>query len=376
MKICILTHRLLSNYGGILQNYALQVYLKKNGHNPLTFNYIVTKSLFESIKDIVYGIVYRFLGKRKRFRFSPSKKESSLIYHNTIEFIENYINKTELYKLRDFNERAIIGYDAIIVGSDQVWRPKMVSNIDLFFLSGFRNNSMIKKIAYAASFGVDNWEYSKTQTRKCKELVTLFNAISVREDSGIKLCKDKLKIQAEWVLDPTFLLNKEDYIYLIKKADIKPSGKKLFTYILDNDNNKQSIIESLSSKLGMSTNVVLPFKKYSEVSSKNVDLCTMPPIEQWLMAFYEAEFVVTDSFHGTVFSIIFEKPFIVICNEARGKSRFESLLRLFNLQDRIIFKAGEEKNIQSYIDYDKVRIIKEQYKLKSKHFLEEALKNS
>lgn len=106
-------------------------------------------------------------------------------------------------------------YDAVIVGSDQTWRPKYSPNIYDFYLDFISKDKRIKRIAYASSFGVDDWEYSAEETKKCAKLSKLFDGISVREQSGIDLCKDHLGVDSELALDPTLLLNKDDYVTLI-----------------------------------------------------------------------------------------------------------------------------------------------------------------
>src|SRR5690606_30541311 len=135
-------------------------------------------------------------------------------------------------------------FSAVVVGSDQVWRPRYSPNIYNFFLDFLKNNSTIKKVAYAASFGTEDWEYTEEQTREARELIKHFNAVSVRESSGVLLCDKYLnRKDAVHVLDPTLLLKAEDYNQLINKTK-KEIG--LFTYVLDETKEKLDFIKQCS----------------------------------------------------------------------------------------------------------------------------------
>ena len=178
-----------------------------------------------------------------------------------------------------------------------------------------------KRIAYAASFGVDNWEFSDEQTLICKELIKKFDAISVRESNGVSLCKEHFNVSAIHLLDPTLLVQRQDYFDLCKK--VKPSNSFVAVYCLDMTDDKRKIIKDLALKKN------LPIRLFG--ANKDAKLS----IEQWLAMFRDAESVITDSFHGTIFSIIFQKPFYSIVNEGRGTSRFYSLLSSLGLAERM-----------------------------------------
>lgn len=341
MKIGILTHELKYNYGGILQNYALQQALKKIGHEPVTIDYKQEISLSTKIKSIAKRFIAHYVFRKNiKVKGWPSTNESYIIQQYTRGFVEKYITTTdritlsELSKFRD-------NFDAMIVGSDQVWRPRYLgTDIDEMFLKSFPNS--IPKIAYAASFGVDNWEFTDEQTRTCKELAQHFDAISVREASGINLCKKYLNVDAVHVLDPTMLLDKEDYIKLIEQENTPSPGKGIMTYVLDKSPEKNTIIQAVSQRLGLPSFSVMP--KSSFANSTCIDDCIFPPITSWLRGFMDTDFVVTDSFHGTVFAIIFNKPFISIGNKNRGLDRFTSLLDEFQLNKRLILDRNGLKD--------------------------------
>lgn len=380
MKIGILTQPLRNNYGGLLQNYALQTVLKRMGHEVWTIDRDVKANIFIKYGSIVKRIFLRLINKDVKVRVWMKKNELRLISKHTRHFIEKNINATtKIYSTRQLN-KIVEGdnFDVIIVGSDQVWRPLFSPNIFDYFLE-FSEKMNIKRVAYSASFGVDLWEFSEDETRKCSKLAKKFDAISVREDTGVKLCKDNLKVHAEHTLDPTMLLDKNNYLELIKSEKSPSNQGKLFVYILDKNDKKNNIISIVSQAKGLETFEVMPEikaeKYYGKIKNINIEKCIYPPVEQWIKAFHDAEFVITDSFHGTVFSIIFGKPFISIVNNNRGSSRFYSLLKIFNLEERAITNISHlsDELLNNKIDFSKVnqKIILEQGK--SMRFLYEYL---
>ena len=333
MNISIVSQALLDNYGCILQNYALQCVVKSMGHSPRTIDYRPMTNFYREflrvlgswMKTVIFFLVK---GKRRQFaRFHQPKKRSNLFESFVSQFI--CVSVPSMYYSCDFLEES----DVIIVGSDQVWRPCMNLCIEDMFLK-FAKNIPVKRVAYAASFGVDEWEYTAKQTRVCSALAKKFDAISVREESGVKLCKENLGVDATWVLDPTLLLGKQDYLNLCKDVQ-EPSEKYLAAYILGMNDDVQRICEKIAMEKG------LTLKVFSADSKASLS------IPEWLAMFRDSTYVVTDSFHGTVFSIIFEKDFKCIYNETRGAARFESLLNLYNsgkLEEMRLFSLNWLKN--------------------------------
>lgn len=367
MKIGILTLPLNTNYGGILQAYALQTILKRMG---CEVNVIEKKkrplSLSIQEKPICYGkrIVKNLIGRKCPIFYEQKfNREQPIIQKNTDKFIHKYIH---LITYNNFSEIKESEYDAIIVGSDQIWRPKYfridkIENAYLKFAEGWN----IKRIAYAASFGTDKWEYTKKQTDECGRLLKKFDAVSVRETSGIDLCKDKFGVEAQHVLDPTMLLTKEDYIKLFEADNTPKSKGNLLCYILDETEEKKTLIKRIADEKGL-----IPFNVKSRSNDINSPISDriQPPIEQWLRGFYDAEFVVTDSFHACVFSILFNKPFLVVGNADRGISRFTSLLNMFKLRDRLIDNKTFN-NITTSISWRDVIVFLENNRKKSRNFL-------
>ena len=333
MKIAIITHPLRHNYGGILQNYALQQVLKGMGHDVTTLEIIKIEGLPFKRKVILFirYLFYLCLDKNGRFlHIWKGISTEQILSEETWKFVRTHIK-----------EKRIIGYpkekdySVYIVGSDQVWRPRYF-NIDVAFLNFTTGFSNIKRVAYAASFGTDSWEFNEQQTQKCSRLLSHFDKTSVREKSGIDLCKKYLKTDTIQVLDPTLLLYKEDYIKNLGLETVPQSKGNLFFYYLDSNPYKMDVLSQLEKELnGKAFTVNSKVEKIDAPLNERIQ----PPIEHWLRAFIDAEFIITDSFHGCVFSMIFNKPFIVIVNIDRGQSRFNSLLDMTAQQYRM-FNEG------------------------------------
>ena len=317
MRVAIITQPLMENYGGLLQNFALQRVVKR----LLPEADVITFDQVDSLAPWYYrtgAYVKRFLRKKSEQKSPVSDFE---------QFIERYIRRTKKAKSYADFKRFDRKYtpDVYIVGSDQVWRPRMVFNLKANFLA-FTGSP--NKIAYAASFGVDSWEFSDEETEMCRRCVGQFKSISVREKSAISLCRDYLNVDAKLVLDPTLLLSRTEYEQLLSK-DAAMCNDYIFTYILDSTPEKRRIVGNIMHSFdAMEINAahdvkgVLPAEKLS--------------VEAWLSGIKNARMVVCDSFHGVVFSTIFHKNFFVIANPERGNTRISSLLEALGLTDRLI----------------------------------------
>ena len=367
MKIAILTLDLQTNFGGILQAYALQTVLERMGHevvhlqakhsrlhNPVVMPLVWCKRLYKKY----------FQGDSELPVFENPYKWAR---KNTDRFISNNLNCRFLAP-EEWNEGLAKEYDAFVVGSDQVWRPFYTPDVTRFF-TAFLGHSDIRRIAYAASFGVDVNEFSDEQLACGREYLKLFSAISVREESGIRLCKELFDVQACQVLDPTLLLRREDYQCFASTAPQSPGN--LMVYVLDRTEEKDAFIAEFAEKRGL-----VPFYANSKAEMPwDVDIPAaerqQSPLETWLKGFADADFVLTDSFHACVFSILFHKPFGVFVNLERGLSRIESLLQPLGLLDRCMIDAPVD--LDRPIDWKFIDNILMQKAESSLEFLKQAL---
>lgn len=374
MRIAIISLPLSYNYGGYLQCYALMETLREMGHQVYflqrenTPTPSVVKTLLDGIKRIMEMcglkcLVYAFEKKTNSGLFYKTRnfREFTRLYIKTCSPV---LRTTE--QVRDFCKSHHI--NAYITGSDQIWRGKYSRSVNDSFL-GFASRTALK-IAYAPSFGSDKWEYNAEQTDFINNQLKTFSAISVREASGIKLLQDNvcLSCTPKLVLDPTFLLNKEHYE---KIAQCEARRYGVLTYILNNDAIKQNMITSFCTDLNLqSYSVINP-----NTNSTTVRGGQGYKVEQWIAGFRDASYVITDSFHATVFSIIFNKPFWVFENESRGNSRLLNILQMFGCEGRLV---SFDMNLESVdwttpVDWERVNKKKDCLIKESLSFLRKAL---
>lgn len=321
MKIALLNLQYDNNYGGNLQRYALITVLNKLGHQVvhlnLRFNYIPRPwySRYYIIFKRLMGNVIRLrkCNPYPEYHFQKAYNDRCKI---TDVFYERYIQHTKpIYSKKGLAKQT--NYDAFIVGSDQVWRKTIASiyGISTFFFDYFPPGFDKPLIAYGVSLGTSENELTVSEIEHLKPLYNRFKAVSVREDSALKLIESY-----EWgepspfqVLDPTLLLDKDAYISLTNSSATKNGTDLIICYILDINPEIVKKIEDISKEKELPYIIV------------NID-DNQPSVEQWLRYFNDANYIVTDSYHGFIFATIFNKDFTLIRNNFRGNARFDSII--------------------------------------------------
>ncbi len=243
-----------------------------------------------------------------------------------------------------------------IVGSDQVWRgqyARLIESLPFFFLDFATQKQRQRSIAYAASFGSDEWEGTPEETKNCHLLLNKFKATSVRENSGIQICKDSLGVNAVQMPDPTLLLEPQEYNRIIKSTKTwQPQQPWLSVYVLDTSPQIAQLLQNCERQLNTPLQHLLPHTGATKLRDR-----IALSVPQWLRLIRDGEYLITDSFHGCVFAIIFNKPFICLGNRNRGSARFDSLLSKFGLEDRLIPHPSFsqlQKVLQTPIDWEQV----------------------
>lgn len=329
MKVGIITMPLCANYGGTLQNWALQQVLIKMGHEPITLRFPVVYQGMSSahywlkvfpIQLLMY-VAHKFVGRKYEMPITIGTWKKCV--SGMERFVDEYINATEFLPNLNMDDVKRHGVEALLVGSDQIWRPVMYDAIKYYFL-GFAKDSNILRVAYAPSVALDEWPFNEEMTTQLRELIKKFSAVSVREESSVKLIKENLGVDAEWVLDPTMLLGKDDYMAVCKDVSVSEEPF-VFAYILDTDEDKRKMAEQVAKRYGCNVRYLTADKVKGEDT-----------IEKWLANFRDAQFVITDSYHGTVFSLIFQKQFYCFYNAYRGNARMDSLKRITELDERFL----------------------------------------
>lgn len=345
-KVAIFTiFRDLYNYGQILQAYALTTYLNQSECDA----YLV---------DYRYDIDRCFLA----FENNPNLKsflkiavKSSFIYplylrwkdkKHFISFKNKYLKLTNqayntVYRLRKNPPSA----DCCVSGSDQIWSVYL-PRPEIYFLA--YTNGSSKKVAYASSFGRSSLSVSEQE--KYAPLLSAYNAIGVREESGVDICS-KMGCKSEWVPDPTILLSKADYSKIMHdKSPFKSDKKKVFVYIVgcDNDEKLTNAIKGLKD----AEVIISADNMVNGLQNSNLS------IPEWIRAINDCDMVLTNSFHGTMFSLIFNKDFYVF--ERVGKSRMmnvrvNSILNVVQLKSRLISECARDfRLVEPPIDWDTV----------------------
>lgn len=337
------------NYGSELTYYALYKVICDLGYDPL---------MVERPKNAVWAPNESPV----LFRESPYSEES---VHPL------YPDKVSMYEL---NEKC----GTFIVGSDQIWHRNLYNDFGkVAFLDYIYNDK--KKIAYASSFGREYWTGNAVEAQEVSFYLKNFDYISVREQSGVQVCKKYFDVKAQWVLDPVFLCDKENYRKLAEQANGDHAEKYIGGYILDIDDKKLNLIQNLRESLNLPCTILTDAFRDSLIENENIDIQKNRYCEDWIENIMNSTFIITDSFHGMCFSIIFNKPFIVICNEERGKIRFTDLLGKLDLLDRLITENVEKERIDlliwTPIDYSHVNQILKEKKVSSLQWLKEALES-
>lgn len=375
MKVGILTLPLWNNYGGILQAYALTLTVNRLGHNAIFLD--VKRDELKNSQILVQNL-RRWLKNKilnKVGPYYPNQAEVKFISNKTRSFVEKKIKPSsgwmQLLKLPEFSQKL----DAIIVGSDQVWRPEYCPSIEFYFL-GFASDN-VRKISYAASLGTDDWRFNEHSTLIAKKLLQKFDFVSIREKSGIDLVHDNMQINAVQCCDPTLLLSSDDYLKVADILSMPSGGQGIFCYVLDPEEPRMQGLENIGATLGYPLFYNMP-KQFNSHFDRDPESYIFPQVESWIECFQKSDFVITDSFHGCVFSIIFNKPFVAIANSDRGSTRFESLLEIYGLKYRLFKKISDiNLNIfQQKIDWKHVNEIKAQQKKYGIDFLIKSLREA
>lgn len=309
-KTGILNLQHTNNFGACLVAYALQTAIERCGSKAQVINYRPEK---------------------KARPFSGAFRREKAAGRNFEKFRRRFLNLTRVCRNMDDLSELNASLDSFVVGSDQVWRFRYVYRFLQEYLLAFAAPSKTL-FSYAASFGTDFWEGNDQATEIMREKLLRFNRISVREESGIAICREAFGSEAVQVLDPTLLLSAADYAPIIKESQLKLPGRYVAKMILDETPEAAAEVERLAKEKGWE--VVDIYGSRKKIGGKEAMLCR--PVGDWLKLLQNADYVVTDSFHCVCFSLIFEKQFICVVNPERGISRLDSLLGIFGLRDRLI----------------------------------------
>lgn len=330
-KVGILTLHYGLNYVGVLQTYATKETLRSLEYDPIIIDRIPN----------AFGHNYPL---RRKLAHPFTQRAFYLFRKHELQPISRPV-----FSSAELNDLLQEDYYGIVIGSDQVWR-KAIFSVDGDYYMIHQKQLPLKKVAYAASTGVAVWEYDEPETKEIAVSLRTFTGISVREEESVAMLIEHCEVDAHHILDPTLLADPQIYEPLREKAKLTGTGK-LVTYILDWTASKRQIIEQACIAKRLESQHILPEEKKRKGLLSRI-LNQDPSVYDWVNQIATADFVVTDSFHGMAFCIIFNKQFIVIGNVARGMARFTSLLKQFGLTERLVINS--HLDILQDIDYKRV----------------------
>lgn len=307
--------------------------------------------------------------KRKKKHYNPNSMINRFVKDLNVFLCEEK-------KTNELNNN----FDNFIVGSDQVWNYNLTSLSNRFMFLDFAQSNK-RKIAYSSSLGNEfTTNNDNHENEILAYLLNKFDAISVRENYAVDELKNKVNIDAIQVLDPVFVCDKKAYLDLIQKSNINVETDYMFAYVLDPTPEKNEILKYISSTLNLKL-IVCTDATHNE---KKKLLITQGEVlgeidfKDWLKYYLSAKYIFTDSFHGTCFSIIFEKNFVSMGNIGRGIKRFNSLLENFEQEERLILSLEEIKNkklLEIPVNYEKNKEKIQEQKDFAKNWLKNALEN-
>lgn len=346
-KTGILNLQHTNNFGACLVAYALQTAIERCGSKAQVINYRPEK---------------------KARLFSGAFRRERAAGRNFEKFRRRFLNLTRVCRNMDDLSELNASLDSFVVGSDQVWRFRYVYRFLQEYLLAFAAPSKTL-FSYAASFGTDFWEGNDQATEIMREKLLRFNRVSVREESGIVICREAFGSEAVRVLDPTLLLSAADYAPIIKESQLKLPGRYVAKMILDETPEAAAEVERLAKEKGWE--VVDIYGSRKKIGGKEAMLCR--PVGDWLKLLQNADYVVTDSFHCVCFSLIFEKQFICVVNPERGISRLDSLLGIFGLRDRLIDSLKGFRPDGRETDYRQIERLLQEERKKAYRYLSDCL---
>lgn len=362
MKIDVITLHRVRNYGSSLQTLATQNFLKKHGVEPEIIDYYperyTSKGLLKRLKYKSEKLEHNpVLLLAARMIISVSYLKKKIVFD---AFLKKHLDVTDkVYRSEEELKNASFYADAYCTGSDQVWNSHWNEGVDRPFYLSFVPESAYK-FSYAASIG--NTELGKEEADEVEPMLREYKHITVRENAGVDVI-EKLGLNASQVLDPTLLFGEKDWEpYISKRFKNK---KYVVTYNLHHDKRIDDYARKLAEKHGLKV-YNISYNFHDIVRKGTLKWC--PKIEEYLGLIHDAEFVVTDSFHATVYSILFHKKFIDIYPE-EASSRLRSILSLTGLENRGFDDMPEVENAEAEIDFGKADEVLKAERKKSEDYL-------
>lgn len=348
MKIGLLTYHVSSNIGAMLQTYATCKALQQLGHEVVIVDIRQPERKNHGIRKAIENVVYvkqKYEHRKFRNIFYP-------------QLTQRYLDFDELRS----NPPQV---DCLVVGSDQTWNPAISKKMSLAYFLDFGCEN-IKRFSYASSFGMDTWNEPQGMTEAVNKALHLMQFISVREKTAVRICKETFDLDAQLVVDPTLLFDGYPEI----TGEI-PQNREFVCYKLHRNKDFFSNIRTVTDEANLPARLL-----NNSYPTKNLRYLYPPSVKEWIKRIGGAGFVLTDSFHGAVFSLLYQRQFAVIRNHNGRDQRFEDLLADIGLKNRLfdsVEQMSRDKSWKEIIDYSKVIPIIEKHRSLSWDYLRHAL---
>ena len=333
----------MSNYGSVLTYYGLYKYVEKLGYNP----------------------IFLHVPGDEQHPFKPSVLSSNFMQLNGLKISEQVSGDK-------FGEYSNSICNQFIVGADQMWRPQNFVNWGYDIALDFVPENKTR-LAYGTSIGTDSFNCSTEVLDKVTKELQMFKGIGCREDSMVHILKDKCGVDGTLVVDPILLLDKEDYYQIAELSKINTNNRYILSYILDPTKEKMDLIKQVEKYLGIkSINVLDAETHFYNRHKEQFTLGNIinPTEQSWLKLIKDAEFIITDSYHGSVVVTLLNKPAFIIKNSQRGLTRFESFETMRGEQ----FKEHKIDTTILDADYSNINVNINKWRDFSREWLKEKLK--
>lgn len=368
-KIGITTIYSVPNYGSVLQAFATQEIIKKLGYECQIINYKYPNKWH-------YKIGFKKMKWTSRIAIFIGLKPQHRKIQKLEKFKKTFFNFTRIYKdIDELKKEDWSQFYAIVVGSDQVWNPRFLKGDSAFMLSYLPDN--IYRISLASSFATNN--IPSEYIYKYQKYLSKFNELSVREENGITIIKNQLKIDknVEVILDPTLLLSNKEWLNLVPKSKLKTYHEYILLYMLDYAFNPKpyifDVIKYYQQKLGYKKVIALEGYTPQKICGIKMINKTNSSIIELIELFANANLVITSSFHGTAFAINFNKPLISITPNDSGDDRQSSLLKDLGLSQCIATSKINPANLNPFYNVKELTAKLESKRLKSINWIAQSL---
>lgn len=379
-KVGILTFHRAYNYGAVLQAYALQEAVRRLGHEPEIIDHPIRipttplrKKILRSPIDNLKKIVPFLKNKATERKYRLQNRQRRSVFEH---FVEKQYALSPDASSPEAWEACLRRYDAVVVGSDQVWNTGFLFDDPAFFLEC--ENGSIRKFSYAASFGTS--EIAEEYRERFGTMFASMKHISVREEEGADMIQRYFHRKAEVVLDPT-LLHDASFWLKLSENDDTPSESYILTYVLGDDSKVFELARTLKRRLRCSLINIVPdlFRMKAHFQNSGADRHVIVAPENFPALIAKARLVLTNSFHGTVFSTNLRTPFLTVRDDYNGSmwARIDNFLSRVRLQDRMILLPDEAiENDPCEIDFENADKTITAERIRSTDFLAAAITDS